>query len=194
MKMQMLMALECAECGVIRRQEAVDGLLQFIGLFGLRPWYRLCRCGQAGKARVGGKWQYWSAAEILFPMASMPEPDPPTFHDRVDQAKRELLEAALVAAEGNRTRAAKALGLQRTHLHALIRRFGAQAPPGRRSWRVKGKATDEAKVKRFCRACCQIGHLWSECPNPGTFCLRHARRHRTGLVCPPKRVKRDGRR
>jgi len=59
------------------------------------------------------------------------------FHGAVGDFKRRLIEATLSQAGGNRTRAAKALGLQRTYLLRLMRefeiRFPAASPPGRRS-------------------------------------------------------------
>ena len=44
--------------------------------------------------------------------------------------KRRLLKATLTQAGGNRTRAARALGLQRTYLLRLIREFEIRVPPG----------------------------------------------------------------
>ena len=59
------------------------------------------------------------------------------FHGAVGEFKRRLIEATLAQAGGNRTRAAKALGLQRTYLLRLMRefqiRFPASSPPPRRS-------------------------------------------------------------
>ena len=59
------------------------------------------------------------------------------FHGAVGEFKRRLIEATLAQAGGNRTRAAKALGLQRTYLLRLMRefqiRFPASQPPPRRS-------------------------------------------------------------
>ena len=66
-------------------------------------------------------------------------PSKPTvgFHGAVGEFKRRLIEATLAQAGGNRTRAAKALGLQRTYLLRLMRefqiRFPASSPPPRRS-------------------------------------------------------------
>ena len=58
------------------------------------------------------------------------------FHGAVGEFKRRLIEATLAQAGGNRTRAAKALGLQRTYLLRLMRefeiRFPASSPPPRR--------------------------------------------------------------
>ena len=46
------------------------------------------------------------------------------FHDRVEQSRREILAEALAAHDGNQTRAAEALGLQRTYLARLIKKYG----------------------------------------------------------------------
>jgi len=53
------------------------------------------------------------------------------FHESVRDFKRFLLEASLAEHGGNRTRAAEALGLERTHLPRLIKQFKVKAPPGR---------------------------------------------------------------
>jgi DNA-binding NtrC family response regulator len=52
-----------------------------------------------------------------------------SFHGAVSDFKRRLIEASLREAEGNRTHAARALGLQRTYLLRLIRELGVAAPP-----------------------------------------------------------------
>jgi DNA-binding NtrC family response regulator len=61
----------------------------------------------------------------------------PGFHGAVCDFKRRLIEATLTQAGGNRTRAARALGLQRTYLLRLIREFEVRVPagplPGRRT-------------------------------------------------------------
>ncbi|PYN62522.1 MAG: hypothetical protein DMD92_02440 [Candidatus Rokuibacteriota bacterium] len=67
-------------------------------------------------------------------MRSMPEPlpapEPPlSYHGAVSAFKRRLIEATLREARGNRTHAARALGLQRTYLLRLIRELGVAAPP-----------------------------------------------------------------
>ena len=58
---------------------------------------------------------------------------PPTgrlgYHDAVTEFKRRLIEGTLRQAQGNRTHAARALGLQRTYLLRLIRELGVAAPP-----------------------------------------------------------------
>jgi len=51
------------------------------------------------------------------------------FHGAVSEFKRRLIEASLTQAGGNRTRAAKALGLQRTYLLRLMREFQIRIPP-----------------------------------------------------------------
>jgi len=61
-------------------------------------------------------------------MALMPAPAP-GYHDAVSEFKRRLIEATLLEARGNRTHAAKTLGLQRTYLLRLIRDLGVAAPP-----------------------------------------------------------------
>jgi DNA-binding NtrC family response regulator len=57
-----------------------------------------------------------------------------TFHELVVQYKRELLLAALARHGGNRTHAARALGLQRTYLLRLIRDLALDVPPAPRAW------------------------------------------------------------
>ena len=66
--------------------------------------------------------------------AVAPTPPPvsrPTvgFHGAVSEFKRRLIEATLSQSGGNRTRAARALGLQRTYLLRLIREFEIRIPP-----------------------------------------------------------------
>ena len=51
------------------------------------------------------------------------------FHGAVGEFKRRLIEATLAQAGGNRTRAARALGLQRTYLLRLMREFQIHVPP-----------------------------------------------------------------
>jgi DNA-binding NtrC family response regulator len=51
------------------------------------------------------------------------------FHGAVSEFKRRLIEATLTQMGGNRTRTARALGLQRTYLLRLIREFGIRVPP-----------------------------------------------------------------
>jgi hypothetical protein len=57
------------------------------------------------------------------------------FHGAVSDFKRRLIEATLTQAGGNRTRAARALGLQRTYLLRLMREFEVRIPPPPGPWR-----------------------------------------------------------
>ena len=52
-----------------------------------------------------------------------------SYHGAVWDFKRRLIEATLHQARGNRTHAARALGLQRTYLLRLIRDLGVAVPP-----------------------------------------------------------------
>ena len=51
----------------------------------------------------------------------------------VEQFKREFLVLTLAAHGGNRSRAARALGVQRTYFVRLIRQFGLARQAGQRS-------------------------------------------------------------
>jgi len=51
------------------------------------------------------------------------------YHQAVPEFKRRLIEVALQQVRGNRTHAARVLGLQRTYLLRLIRDLGVAAPP-----------------------------------------------------------------
>jgi DNA-binding NtrC family response regulator len=69
-------------------------------------------------------------------MSVMPSPSPPMsmpaavgYHGAVCEFKRRLIEATLHQVRGNRTHAARALGLQRTYLLRLMRDLGVAAPP-----------------------------------------------------------------
>ena len=67
-------------------------------------------------------------------MMSLPEPNavtevPVGYHGAVCDFKRRLIEHALRDAEGNRTHAARVLGLQRTYLLRLIRELQVSVPP-----------------------------------------------------------------
>jgi len=53
----------------------------------------------------------------------------------VSEFKRRLIEATLTQSGGNRTRAARALGLQRTYLLRLMREFEVHIPPPPGPWR-----------------------------------------------------------
>ena len=67
--------------------------------------------------------------------APAPEPKRHGFHGAVSEFKRRLIEATLTQAGGNRTRAARALGLQRTYLLRLMREFHVRIPPPPGPWR-----------------------------------------------------------
>ena len=68
--------------------------------------------------------------------ASPPASRPPVgFHGAVTDFKRRLIEATLTQLGGNRTRAARALGLQRTYLLRLMREFEVHIPPPPGPWR-----------------------------------------------------------
>lgn len=59
----------------------------------------------------------------------MEEWAPLGFRGAVEEFKRRLIETALRQAGGNRTHAARGLGLQRTYLLRLIRDLAVSAPP-----------------------------------------------------------------
>jgi DNA-binding NtrC family response regulator len=65
------------------------------------------------------------------PIPTVPATPKPVvgFHGAVTEFKRRLIEASLAQTGGNRTRAAKALGLQRTYLLRLMREFQIHIPP-----------------------------------------------------------------
>jgi hypothetical protein len=52
----------------------------------------------------------------------------PAWYEAVAAFKRELVEHALACTGGNRTQAARVLGLQRTYLLRLMREMGVNAP------------------------------------------------------------------
>jgi DNA-binding NtrC family response regulator len=58
-----------------------------------------------------------------------PVPAPADYHGAVSEFKRRLIEATLREARGNRTHAARTLGLQRTYLMRLMRDLRVMAPP-----------------------------------------------------------------
>jgi DNA-binding NtrC family response regulator len=67
-------------------------------------------------------------------MATYPQPNAATegpfgYHGAVCDFKRRLIEHALRDASGNRTHAARVLGLQRTYLLRLMRELHVIAPP-----------------------------------------------------------------
>jgi len=75
------------------------------------------------------------------PAPSSATPSPPSgprpngFHGAVGEFKRRLIEATLTQSGGNRTHAARALGLQRTYLLRLMREFEVHIPPPPGPWR-----------------------------------------------------------
>ena len=60
------------------------------------------------------------------PSDETPEESAGTYHEAVQQFKREFLRSALAQASGNQTRAAEALGLQRTYLSRLLKDLGVR--------------------------------------------------------------------
>jgi DNA-binding NtrC family response regulator len=56
-------------------------------------------------------------------------PCPADYHGAVSQFKRRLIEMTLRESQGNRTHAARVLGLQRTYLLRLIRDLNVAVPP-----------------------------------------------------------------
>jgi transposase-like protein len=77
----------------------------------------------------------WSTLMAVMPPVPSPPPKPNGFHGAVSEFKRRLIEATLTQAGGNRTRAARALGLQRTYLLRLMREFEVRIPPPPGPWR-----------------------------------------------------------
>lgn len=78
--------------------------------------------------------------DSLFVVVTSGEGCTVSFHGAVCDFKRRLIEATLLHAHGNRTHAARALGLQRTYLLRLIRELGvaAPSPPPRRGGPGRG--------------------------------------------------------
>jgi len=60
-----------------------------------------------------------------------PKENPSRYASRVHAFRRALLWEALVSADGNRTYAARVLGLERTYFQRLIRQFDAATRPSR---------------------------------------------------------------
>ena len=97
-------------------------------------WHSLCVAGllvgtlTANQAPIPGGGFSRPAGSVapLVPAATRPVVG---FHGAVSEFKRRLIEASLTQAGGNRTRAAKALGLQRTYLLRLMREFQIRIPP-----------------------------------------------------------------
>lgn len=52
-----------------------------------------------------------------------------TYHAAVRMFRLRLIEGALLRTNGNRTYAARALGIQRTYLMRLVRELGVTVPP-----------------------------------------------------------------
>jgi len=75
------------------------------------------------------------SAMAVAPPPPAPEPKRHGFHGAVSEFKRRLIEATLTQVGGNRTRAARALGLQRTYLLRLMREFQVRIPPPPGPWR-----------------------------------------------------------
>lgn len=106
------------------------------------PWHSTCG-GLMPVSIVTGRHDTVSEngfAKSSVAVRSGPPPIPKPavgFHGAVSEFKRRLIEATLTQSGGNRTRAAKALGLQRTYLLRLMREFQIQVPasqsPPRRS-------------------------------------------------------------
>ena len=72
------------------------------------------------------------------------------YHSLVNTFKAELIKRALGATGGNRTHAARLLGLQRTYLLRLIRELGVDVPAGGRNGRGAPAApTVEARRPDF---------------------------------------------
>ena len=97
-------------------------------------WHSLCVAGlpvgtltaDQGPLPAGGFSRPAGSVAPLVPAAPRPVVG---FHGAVSEFKRRLIEASLTQAGGNRTRAAKALGLQRTYLLRLMREFQIRIPP-----------------------------------------------------------------
>jgi DNA-binding NtrC family response regulator len=70
-----------------------------------------------------------SSVSKSFPVLTLAGAGAVSYHGAVCDFKRRLIEATLHQAHGNRTHAARALGLQRTYLLRLIRELGVEAPP-----------------------------------------------------------------
>jgi DNA-binding NtrC family response regulator len=70
-------------------------------------------------------------------------PVPLPLHEAVTAFKRRLVEDALARHGGNRSRAAAALGIERTSLLRIIRELGIEGPPGQ-----PGRPSSSASVVR----------------------------------------------
>ena len=81
------------------------------------------------------------------PTTTAPAPTP-GYHGAVSDFKRRLIEATLHQSRGNRTHAARALGLQRTYLLRLMREFAVHVPAGVVPPRRAGEPLDTAPTPR----------------------------------------------
>jgi DNA-binding NtrC family response regulator len=77
------------------------------------------------------------------PPTASPPPEA-GWSETVRTFKRQLLEQTLERTHGNRTHAARALGLQRTYLLRLINDLEAQAPPVRPGRGIAMRSTSPA--------------------------------------------------
>ena len=73
-------------------------------------------------------------------------PGAATWHEALRAFKRRLLEHALASTAGNRTHAARALGLPRTYLLRLINDLGVAAPPAAGATHRRAGADTSAPV------------------------------------------------
>ena len=78
--------------------------------------------------RIGGMSGAAPRPDPFPPRSPNPPKPSPGFHGAVTEFKRRLIEATLAQLGGNRTQAARALGLQRTYLLRLMREFGVNVP------------------------------------------------------------------
>jgi len=83
---------------------------------------------------------------------AQPRNDALSYHGAVSDFKRRLIESRLHEARGNRTHAARTLGLQRTYLLRLIRELQVAAPPppsrnGRPSSEVPAPAAQPVEAR-----------------------------------------------
>jgi hypothetical protein len=119
----------------------------------------------------------WHVRRILVAaMSVVPDPQAQdamlSYHSAVSDFKRRLIEATLHRALGNRTHAARALGLQRTYLLRLIRELRVAAPPpqsrGGRS-RAEAVAREHPGAAAPSHACpdSRVGHPPASPPPAG---------------------------
>ena len=80
------------------------------------------------RAVVLGRGPRIDVADLPAPLAVPPLPDPPSaigsYHEAIDAARRDTVKKALLQAQGNRTEAAKLLGMHKTHLFRLMKALG----------------------------------------------------------------------